>query len=179
VVADLSLPVSPSIVARAASGDVDSLAAIVAVHHGDMSRIAYLITRDAELAQDAVQAAWPIAWRKLPGLRDPERLRQWLMAIAANEARQLIRRQRRQVVNEIVTVEPGSNATDPDAHSGLIDLRAALARLSPDERSLLALRYVAGFDATEIAAMVGLSASGVRSRLSRLVSHLRTELADV
>jgi RNA polymerase sigma-70 factor (ECF subfamily) len=174
----LPLAVSASVVASAAKGDVDALAAIVAVHHDDMSRIAYLITRDVDLTQDAVQAAWPIAWRKLHGLRDAERLRPWLMAIAANEARQLVRRQRRRMLNEVVAVDAGSSDGDPGTEAGRIDLRAALGRLSPEERSLLALRYVAGFDAAEIGGMIGLSASGIRSRLSRLVEHLRTELAD-
>lgn len=178
--ADLTLPltVPASVVARAAAGDVDALATIVGAHHDDMARIAYLITRDGDLAQDVVQAAWPIAWRKLGGLREPERLRQWLMAIAANEARQLLRRQRRHVITEIAAVDEGSSHADPGAQAGRIDLRAALARLSPDERALLSLRYVAGLDAREIGHALGLSSSGVRSRLSRLIAHLRTELDD-
>lgn len=175
----LSVPVPRSVVARAAAGDVDALATIVGAHHDDMARISYLITRDGDLAQDAVQSAWPIAWRKLASLREPERLRPWLMAIAANEARQLVRRQRRDVITEITTADVGSSVADPDVHAALIDLRTALARLSPDERALLSLRYVAGLDAGEIGRTLGLSSSGVRSRLSRLVAHLRTELADV
>jgi DNA-directed RNA polymerase specialized sigma24 family protein len=74
---------------------VDALASIVASHHDDMTRIAYLIARDADLAQDAVQGAWSVACRKLGGLRDPDRLRPWLMSIAANEAKRLVRRHRR------------------------------------------------------------------------------------
>lgn len=180
MVADLTLPflVPATVVASAAAGDVDALAAIVGAHHDDMSRIAYLITRDGELAQDAVQAAWPIAWRRLGSLREPERLRQWLMAIAANEARQLMRRQKRRVLNEIAVTDSGSSRGDPAAQARQLDLRAALARLSPDERTLLALRYAAGMDAGEIGRILGLSASGVRSRLSRLIAHLRTELHD-
>jgi RNA polymerase sigma factor (sigma-70 family) len=180
MVADLTLPlpVPASVVARAAAGDVDALATIVGTHHDDMARIAYLITRDGDLAQDAVQAAWPIAWRRLGGLREPERLRQWLMAIAANEARQLLRRQRRHAVTEITAADVGSSHADPGGQTGLIDLRAAMARLSPDERTLLSLRYMAGLDAGEIGRALGLSSSGVRSRLSRLIAHLRTELDD-
>jgi hypothetical protein len=62
-------------VERAAGGDVDALAEIVETHHDDMARIAYLITRDGDLAQDAVQAAWPVAWRKLGALRESESFR--------------------------------------------------------------------------------------------------------
>ena len=53
MVADLALPflVPAAVVASAAAGDVDALATIVGTHHDDMARIAYLITRDGDLAQ--------------------------------------------------------------------------------------------------------------------------------
>ena len=97
---------SATMVAQAAAGDAFAFARIVAAHHDDMARVCYVICGDRELAQDAVQAAWPIAWRKLGALRDPERLRPWLMAVAANEARQILRRQRRyQVKDELARVD--------------------------------------------------------------------------
>ena len=55
-------------VAEAAAGDADALARIVGAHHDDMARICYVICGDRDMAQDAVQAAWPIAWRKLDSL---------------------------------------------------------------------------------------------------------------
>ena len=154
--------IAASVVADAAAGDADALARIVGAHHDDMARICYVICGDQEMAQDAVQAAWPIAWRKLGSLRDPERLRPWLMAIAANEARQNLRRQRRYQVVEIEVADVGSTHSDPAANSALTDLAVALRRLSPEDRTLLALRHVAGFDATEIGRELGMSASGVR-----------------
>ena len=165
-------------VAQAAAGDADALARIVALHQDDMSRIAFVICGDVELAQDAVQSAWPLAWRKLGSVRDPERLRSWLMSVAANEARQLMRRRRRHLVAEISQVETMTGHDDPGFDARILDLSVALGRLSPEERTLLALRFVAGFDATEIGRAMGMSPSGVRSRLSRLLSRLRAELND-
>jgi len=170
--------IAAATVADAAAGDADALARIVGAHHDDMARICYVICGDQDTAQDAVQAAWPIAWRRLGSLRDPERLRSWLMAVAANEARQILRRQRRYHVVEIEVADVGSPHGDPAAHAALTDLAVALRRLSPEDRTLLALRHVAGFDATEIGRELGMSASGVRSRLARLLERLRSELAD-
>lgn len=170
--------IAATTVAEAAAGDADALARIVGAHHDDMARICYVICGDQDLAQDAVQAAWPIAWRKLGSLRDPKRLRPWLMAVAANEARLLLRRQRRHQVVEIEVADIGSHRGDPAARAALTDLSVALRRLSPDDRTLLALRHVAGFDATQIGRELGMSASGVRSRLARLLAHLRSELQD-
>jgi RNA polymerase sigma-70 factor (ECF subfamily) len=180
VVSDLTIgtAVPASTLAQAASGDADALSRIVAAHHLDLIRIAQLICRDASLGEEAAQAAWSVAWRKLGTVRDPDRLRPWLMAIAANEARQLLRRRRARPVVEIPAEVVAAHAADPQSRSDLIDLSTALGRLDPDDRALLALRFVAGFDATEIGRALGISGSGVRSRLSRLLGQLRAELRD-
>jgi DNA-directed RNA polymerase specialized sigma24 family protein len=65
---------------------------------------------------------------------------------------------------------------DPADRIGTVDLARALGALKPDDRALIALRFVAGLDSTEIAAQLHLSPSGVRSRLARLIERLRTEL---
>jgi RNA polymerase sigma-70 factor (ECF subfamily) len=166
------------LVAEAAAGDAVAFARIVAAHHDDMARVSFVICGDRELAQDAVQAAWPIAWRKLGALRDPDRLRPWLVTIAAREARHLARRERRHRMVEVAVTDIGSNQGDPGRRSAATDLAVALGRLSPDERRVLALRHIAGLDATEIGRALGLSASGVRSRLARAIERLRKELGD-
>jgi RNA polymerase sigma factor (sigma-70 family) len=174
-----TLTIAASSVADAAAGDVDALARIVRAHHDDMARVCFVICGDQDAAQDAVQSAWPIVLKKLGTLRDPERLRPWLVSVAANQARQQMRRGRvRPVLEPIDTDGLGSSTTDPARRSDLIDLAAALRQLSPDDRALLSLRFVAGFDATEIGRALGISPSGVRSRLARLIARLRTELDD-
>jgi RNA polymerase sigma-70 factor (ECF subfamily) len=180
VTSELTIPIriAASTVAEAAAGSAAALARIVGAHHDDMARICFVICGDADMAQDAVQAAWPVAWRKLGTLRDPDRLRPWLMSVAANQARQLVRRQRRHAVVEIAAAATASGRADPAADAALMDLGVALRRLSPEDRALLALRHVAGFDATEIGRALGMSPSGVRSRLARLMARLRSELDD-
>ena len=171
-----------SVVVSAAAGDETAFASIIARYDDDLARVAYLVTADVGLAHDAVQAAWPIAWQKLRSLRDLDSLRPWLIAIAVNEARQLLRRQRRQRVVEISIerlpeASPHRAATvAADQH---IDLLDALRAMSPDDRAIVAMRYALGLNSDEIGQAIGLSAPGVRSRLARCVAHLRKELADV
>lgn len=160
----------------AAAGDAAAFARIVAAYHDDMVRVSYVITRDADAANDAVQEAWAIAWRDLRKLRDHARIRPWLVAIAANEARQYMRRQRQVVVTEIRADGPRADDEDTKVWSGRIDLHNALARLNSEDRELLALRYVAGFDSSELARVTGLSASGTRAKLQRLLATLRRDL---
>jgi DNA-directed RNA polymerase specialized sigma24 family protein len=166
-----------SAVAMAAAGDELAFARIVKAHQDDMTRVCMVICRDADLAQDAVQQAWSIAWRQLGKLREPERLRSWLVAIAANEARQLLRRNRRRDVVELNLGRGGQGEVgETTVWAWGVDLRNALAQLSPDDRALLALRYVAGLDSGELSQITGLSASGTRARLARLLATLRQEL---
>ena len=167
---------------RAAAGDEAAFTRIVATYHDDMVRVSFVVCGDADLADEAVAAAWLIAWRKLGDLREPDRLRAWLVSIAVNEARGAVRRRGRQRRHDIVelTISDAAPAAagDPAARATDIDLVNALARLDPADRALLALRYVAGFDSTELARATGRSASGTRARLARLLGRLRTELRD-
>ena len=111
-------------------------------------------------------------------MREPDRLGSWLISIAANQARQIARSRRRRAVREIpvATMDEPTTSSEREAQ---IDLANALARLKPDDRALLALRYVAGFDSNELARAMGLSPSGTRARLARLLDRMRTELEDV
>jgi len=165
-------------VEQAASGDEVAFARLIAEHHEPMVRAADVVVGDVELAREAAQNAWTTAWKRLASLRQPERIRSWLVAISANEARQLVRRAKRREIVEISSLPP-EPVNDPADSIDVVDLERALARLKPDERGLLALRYVNGLDSTDIAEQLGMSASGVRSRLSRLVERLRKDLDDV
>ncbi|MCJ7710370.1 MAG: sigma-70 family RNA polymerase sigma factor, partial [Chloroflexi bacterium] len=139
-------------------------------------RVAYVVSGDWDLAQDAAQAALWNAWRKLPALRDPASLRPWLMSVAANEARAILRRERRHPVVELAMAAEASGHDEPADGIDQLDLTNALHRLTPDDRVLVALRYVADLDSGEIGAMTGRSASGVRTRLSRVLARLQKDL---
>lgn len=169
-----------TLVALAAAGDEAAFTRIVALHHDAMSRVAYIVAGDLDVADEAVAAAWALAWRRIGQLDDPARLRSWLVSIAANESRALGRRRRRHPVVEIdaaVGLED-TRTPDPQGRSADLDLVNALNRLTPADRELLALRYVAGFDSFELGRATGRSASGTRARLARLLDRLRTELSD-
>jgi len=173
------------LLAAASAGDEMAFARIVTAYDGDMRRVAYLVSGDVETAHDAVQSAWSIAWRKLDGLRDPDRLRPWLVSIAANEARQMLRRQRRRRVVEVPVeelVDPGGGPAAPGGvgpgPDGMLDLLAAVARLHPDDRAIVAMRYALGMTSMEIGRELHMRPGSVRSRLARALVRLREELHD-
>jgi RNA polymerase sigma-70 factor (ECF subfamily) len=166
------------LLASAAAGDEIAFRRIIAEHHDDMRRVAVYIIGDRGLAEEAVQAAWLIAWKKIDSVRDEAHLRPWLVSVAAYEAKHVLRSRRRRAKVEV----PATGATepvgpDPAADVSGIDLRAALGRLDPDDRALLAMRYSAGFDSKELSIATGISPSGTRSRIERLLKRLREELS--
>lgn len=167
-----------ALVPLAAAGDDVAFTSIVRAYHADMTRVAYVICGgDRDLAEDAVQSAWTIAWKRLGTVRDPCRVRAWLLSVAANEGRQLLRSRRRVTTVGLEFAEERVGMPDAEGSVSATDVAGILARLSPDERALVALRYVAGYDSAEIGTMLGISASGVRSRLERLLDRVRRDLA--
>jgi RNA polymerase sigma-70 factor, ECF subfamily len=173
-----------ALLARAARGDEVAFERIVAEHQDTMARVAFVVTGDVEIARDAVQASWPKVWRKLQTIRDPERLRPWLAAVVANEAKQLARSRWKRRVREVSMSAPDqpmaqhAKGADPAARTAELDLAAAVASLNPDDRVLVGLRYAAGLTSDEIGAVIGMTGGGVRARIARILARLRNELAD-
>jgi RNA polymerase sigma-70 factor (ECF subfamily) len=175
----LAQPEAGDLIASAAAGDELAFRRIIAAHHDDMRRVCVYLVGDHAIADEATQAAWVIAWKKIGSVREPAGLRPWLVAVAANEAKQLLRKRRRLTEIELATsasLEPGGR--DPATGVSGIDLRMAMSRLDPSDRELIALRYVAGFDSSELAIATGLKPGTVRQRLRRLLDRLREDLGD-
>jgi RNA polymerase sigma factor (sigma-70 family) len=164
-------------VASAASGDDVAFARIVDAYHEDMRRVCAFVVRDDALAEDAVQMAWAIAWRKLGSVREPGRLRPWLVSVAVNQARDLLRKRRRRSATELVG-DPSrvAGGIDPATGIEILDAIAAMDRLESEDRALIAMRYVIGFDATELAHATGQTPAATRQRLKRLLDRLKREL---
>ena len=161
----------------AVAGDEAAFARIVADYDDEMYRVCVAVCRDHAVAADAVQSAWTIAWKKLASVRDAASVRPWLVTVAVNEARKLLKKRGQRSEVEHLGDIPDQYATaDPATGVAMIDLLAALERLEPDDRALLALRYMAGFNATEIATALNARPDAVRQRLKRLVDRLREEL---
>ena len=172
-----AISVEAAVIAAAGAGDEAAFGRIVADNHDDMRRLCVFVTRDDALADDAVQSAWLTAWRKLGSLRDPASLRPWLMRLAANEAKRLLKQRGRRSEVEGGAARPHvTPGIDPSSGIERLDVLAALERLAPEDRTLIALRYVIGFDATAIGAATGMNPAAVRQRLKRLLERLRSEL---
>jgi RNA polymerase sigma-70 factor (ECF subfamily) len=164
--------------ASATTGDEVAFRRIIAAHHEDMRRVCLAIAGDHAIADEAVQAAWLVAWKKLDKVHGPEQLRPWLVSVAVTEAKQLLRKRRRRAeIEGFVDASGEAGGIDPATGIASVDLRAALRRLEPDDRALLTMRYGAGFNSNELAIATGKKPAAIRQRLKRLVDRLREDLS--
>lgn len=173
--ADVPVAEAAALLAAVRQRDQPAFTQLVATMDRELLRLAYVIAGDRQAAEDAAQATWERLWRKPPQLREPSKLRSWLLSVCANEARQASRRRRRGAVLEAKAAE--APALRADLPAELADLQVALGRLSMSDRELLALRFAVGLASAEIAEHVGLSPEGARTRLHRLLLRLRRELS--
>ncbi|HKW72346.1 MAG TPA: sigma-70 family RNA polymerase sigma factor [Candidatus Dormibacteraeota bacterium] len=136
-------------------------------------RLACAMLHDAPAAEDVVQEASLIAWRKLPSLRDRTRLRAWFLGIVANECRNA---RRRKWTGWLAL--PGSLSTMSSEEDVVIraDLRRALIRLSHEDRLVVVLYFYLDMPLADVAAVVGASADAARARLYRAIHRLRPDL---
>ena len=95
------------LVDRAKRGDEEAFDALARQVGDRCMSIASWILRDADLAEDAVQAALVRAWRELRTLRDPDRFEAWLHKILTNECYAEARRRTRWSAKIRVLPVPG------------------------------------------------------------------------
>jgi len=137
---------------------------------------AYLMTRDRESAEDAVQNSLIRIWNHLPSLRLKSSLKAWLLRIVVNEVSQ----QRRKKRLPTFSAEEIQDLTgDPDETESIVDnrerhrnLKQAIEMLPEIQREMIVLRYFSELTVPEIAAMTGIREGTIKSRLSRAVDRL-------
>jgi RNA polymerase sigma factor (sigma-70 family) len=135
--------------------------------------------RDRSAAEDVTAQAFERAYRRRQSF-NPKRgtHRGWLFGIARNAALDELRRRGR---HSGLVAEPederAAGAAEEAAEVALrrSTVRAALAVLSGRERELIALKYFAGLDNSEIADVLGISESNAGTRLHRVIEKLREE----
>jgi RNA polymerase sigma-70 factor (ECF subfamily) len=157
---------SDAALVRAAQGGSDAaVEELFARHWPDAYRTALLIAHDRAAAEDIAQEAFLSALRALPRFDRRRPLRPWLHRIVVNRAIDWARARRlRQEVDAAAAPEPTA-ASPPEL--GLGELGAALARLSPEHRAVVVMRYLLELTPGEIAATLGLPRGTVNSRLRR------------
>jgi RNA polymerase sigma-70 factor (ECF subfamily) len=170
------------LVQRARAGDTAAFGELVTRHRQVAIRVAAVVAPTAEL-DDVLQEACVKAWHALPRFRQGAPFRPWWCRIVANEAKNRTRAARRRETLHLrsATSTPERDDRTPEASVLARDeadaLVRALDRLSDDDRLVIAYRWLLELPLAEIADAIGVPLGTVKSRLSRAMTKLRTELA--
>ncbi len=163
----------------AATGDRVAFAGIYDRYADRLHDFCVGMVRDRDAAADCVQDTFCTAATRLSSLRDPDKLRPWLYAIARNEALRRIRERRREQPSDDLP-EATSGEPGPEAMAARTELAALIAQvaggLSDRDRAVLELTYRHGLDGPELADALGVSVSGARTLTHRLRETIERSL---
>ena len=167
------------VVAAIVAGDPAGLAEAYDRYATPLYSFCRTMLREPADAADAVQDTFVIAAPRMAGLRDPERLRSWLYAVARNECHRRLR-----AGSQHASIEEAPDVTDEAADVAAdverADLRAlvrdALGGVGPAEREVLELQLRQGLSGGEVASVLGISRNHAHALLSRARDQLETSL---
>ncbi|MBX6341752.1 MAG: sigma-70 family RNA polymerase sigma factor [Thermomicrobiaceae bacterium] len=177
-------PSDEALVARARDGDLRAFNLLVERYERVVYALCLRMLRDGPAAEDAAQDTFIRAYTSLDQFQGAH-LRAWLLRIATNRCYDLLRARARRPADslEAEAEEPGrgleieAHASDPVEEAARRELQArleaALARLPADQRLVVLLHDVHGYQYDEIAEITGVALGTVKSRLSRGRASLR------
>lgn len=129
-------------------------------------------------SEDVYQEALLGAWRTIGSFQRDSSFKTWLYAVAGYKCMDALRKKARTPIPAEMLVEPAQEGFEEDSMRRL-DINNVLAKLSPEDSSLVYLVYTQGFSNREAAQTLGIPEGTVKSRLHRLRSQLRANLEAV
>jgi RNA polymerase sigma factor (sigma-70 family) len=147
----------------------------LSLHGAEIQAVAFMILRNERDAEETLADTLLTAWRKIGSLRDPARLRAWLLTTATRLALRRRRGFRPQVIS--LAAAPDVPSRDPSPIDRLA-LQEAINALPPQMRAVVALHDVADLALADVAAALGRSENTIKSQLREARARLRRDLAD-
>lgn len=143
---------------------------ILTMDYAMFYRIAYSYVHNEADAQDIVQESAYKAIYHAGKLKKPEYAKTWICRIVINEAVSLLRKRKKEQTEPIDRELAGRESED------MTDLRTAIKKLLPEEKTVIILRYFEDMKLEEIATICEESLSTVKSRLYRTLKKLKLDL---
>ncbi len=156
---------------------------LYAVHYRRLVRLAVLLVRDVESAEEVVQDSFVAMHHRWGRLQEPDKALAYVRQAVVNRSRSVLRhrgvRARHAAAAPVVVPDlPGSDAEvlAGERRRAVLDAMRAL----PDrQREVLALRYYLDLSEADIAETLGISRGAVKTHSSRGVAALRSTMEDV
>lgn len=181
-------PRETHLIEAARRGDLHAWERIVRRYQEPVYRVAWLVVRDSDLAEDATQSTFVRAYRALPSYQTELGLMPWLIRIAAGESRQ----QRRESGRPTPSSRPVEKTHTPHFPASTVPGLAEAAGLTPaerhavveafdrlgeDDRLVIAARYLFGLDRKDAASALSIASGLVDEQLNGAIGRLRARMA--
>lgn len=177
------------LIARAAQGDQEAFRQLWESHATLAMAASLRLCHRRALAEDITQGAFLLAWRGLPRFMPGSPFRPWLMRILYRHALDVMEKQQTyaqplsldEMSEEEYYTLAGTDTRALDWQEQIAcreEIRLALAKLSSEQRRVIALRYGADLTELDIAQVLGWPVGTVKSRLNRARERLRLLLID-
>jgi RNA polymerase sigma-70 factor, ECF subfamily len=157
-----------ALVVRANRGDATAFDALYRAYRGWVVGVAQRLTGNPDDALDVLQETFVWFFGRFPGFRLTGSLRSFLYPVVKHQAISLLRRRRR-----VADRDPDPGWILPGEEDG--DFARLLARLPPEQRDVVQLRFALDFQLDEIAAALAIPLGTVKSRLHHALRALRGE----
>jgi len=175
------------LVASSLAGDRSAFDLLVLRWDRKIQGAIYRLMGSEEEARDLCQEAFLKAYRGLGGFKGEARFSSWLYQIALNLCRDRMRRRRGRIMVSLDALEPeaqGHVLRDEASTQDLVEardlqqkVRAAVMALPEDQREVIVLKEYEGLTFQEIAEVLGLPVSTVKTRLYRGLDRMRERLS--
>ena len=176
------------------AGDRDAYRVLMDRHFCSVARVAFRITGNEADAEEAAQEAFLLAYNKLPSFRQDSAFSTWIIRITMNTAINLVERRKRDLSYHAPRIADEPSIADHtvqivDRQAGpevsllnreAVSLRqAAMAELTPMERTAFTLRHMEDVPMAEIAAALNITSNSAKQAVFRAVSKLRRSLTPI
>ena len=176
------------------AGDRDAYRVLMDRYFCSVTRVTFRITGNEADAEEAAQEAFLRAYNKLPSFRQDSAFSTWVIRIAMNTAINLVERRTRDLSYQAPriaeepsvgdhTVRIADGQAGPEMsllHREAASLRqAAMAELTPMERTAFTLRHMEDVPIAEIAIALNITSNSAKQAVFRAVSKLRRSLIPI
>ena len=150
----------------------EELAEWIECNQAHLYRFALSIVKNETDAEDAVCEAIVKAFEHLNSLRDPNKLKSWIMTIVCNTAKTMCRKKG----HEVIVAEVPDAEYEEDAYDYI--LWDCVLKLSQPQRSAFVLHFYSGYNIKEISKILKIQEGTVKSRIGRAKASLREMLKE-
>lgn len=168
---------------RALEGDTAAYWAIIEPYGGLIFSIAHGLLNDADRAHDVLHDVYVQAWRSLANLRSPARIASWLYTMTRNRCFDLMRREVRadKKLRDVAAAQPDVIPIYEVMinNEELRRMHEAIRTLPEPFREILSMKYTSGLKCREIAEVLDISLSAVKTRLFEARKLLATRMDEL